>query len=146
MVDQNTYYLSQASAVCSSSMSSSNVHLIIETSLKTSSYEMDLFLKRLIESLIKSRWENSIMWDFMHLHLLFSMVENATLYLVSIKSYWKKYSFTFFCNERRYNHVTCEQSSSYRNCVITTLVEVWLNSIEKYSFLVSIKLYGEKVS
>ncbi len=140
MVDQNTYYLSQVFAVCCSSMSGSNVHLIIETSMKTSSYEIDLFLKRSIESLIKSRSENSVMCD---LHLLFSMVKSATLYLVSIKSYSKNTHSLFFWNERQYNRATCEQNSSYRNCVITNLVEVWLNSIEKSSHS---RLYGERVS
>ncbi len=83
-------YLSQPFAVYSSSISGLNVRLIIETSLKTS-YKIDLFLKRSIENLIKSRSENSIICDSMHLHLLFPMVKTATFY----QKLFKKYSFIF---------------------------------------------------
>jgi hypothetical protein len=61
------------------------------------------FFKKLDRKPWKNQVKKSVTYDLMHLHLLFSTVKTAALYLVSIKSYTKgTFLNTFVVG--RFNH------------------------------------------
>ena len=94
-LDQNTYYSSQSSAVCRSSISDLNLYLIIDNSLLTTD-QIRLFLKKSVENLTENRSGNPVIYDSMRLHLLFPTAKTAALYLVSIKTYSKNTHRPFY--------------------------------------------------